>query len=135
MGRSARALTIVILGTFLALSAIACTSQAPAPLELTQKDNGSRQSLSIGQELRISLAANPTTGYMWELDGETPEQLEQVGEPAYSAESSAIGAGGTEVWTFRAQSSGEGMLKLKYFRSFEATAPPADTFEVTVKAD
>jgi inhibitor of cysteine peptidase len=135
VGRPARALAIVMLTALLALSVVACATQAAAPLELTQKDSGSRQSLSIGQELRVSLAANPTTGYLWALDGETPEQLEQVGEPAYAAESSAIGAGGTAVWTFRAKSSGEGTLKLKYFRSFEATAPPAETFEVTVKVD
>jgi inhibitor of cysteine peptidase len=131
--RRARTLALLVAVATLALLVAACNSAPPAPLELTEKDTGTTQTLSIGQELRISLAANPTTGYRWGLDGAVPSQLEQVGEPSYSAESTAIGAGGTEVWTFSAKSPGEGTLKLKYFRSFEPTAPPAQTFAVTTK--
>jgi inhibitor of cysteine peptidase len=83
----------------------------------------------------ISLDANPTTGYQWGIDGALPEQLAQVGDAKYASDSKAIGSGGTEVWTFAGQGSGEGTLKLKYWRSFEPTAAPADTFvvKVTVK--
>jgi len=109
----------------------ACAQGSAAPLELTQKDSGSTQALAAGQELRITLDANPTTGYMWAVDGAVPPQLEQAGEPEYTAESNAIGAGGTEVWTFTGKTSGKGTLRLKYWRSFEPTATPAGTFEVT----
>ena len=55
-----------------------------------------------------------------------------MGEPEYTAGSSALGAGGTEVWTFVGKSAGDGTLELKYWRSFEPTATPAGTFEVKI---
>ena len=125
MGRLVALVSLAVLLT-------GCAQRASAPVELTQEDSGTSQALSVGQELRISLDANPTTGYMWAIDGELPQQLEQVGDPEYTSESNAIGAGGTEVWVFRGLAAGEGTLKLKYWRSFEPTATPDDTFEVTV---
>jgi inhibitor of cysteine peptidase len=91
--------------------------------------------MSAGQELQLTLDSNPTTGYSWALDGEIAPQLEQVGEAEYTAESTALGAGGTEVWTFKAKSSGSGTLRLKYWRSFEPDATPPETFDVTVEVD
>jgi len=111
---------------------VACSARSDTPVELTQSDSGTTQTLSVGQELRISLDANPTTGYAWAVDGALPPQLEQAGEPEYTAESNAIGAGGVEVWTFAGAAAGEGTLRLKYWRSFEPTAAPERTFEVTV---
>jgi inhibitor of cysteine peptidase len=111
-----------------ALTIVGCERQAPAPLELGAGDNGTTESLVAGQELKIALESNPTTGYRWAIDGELPAQLLQEAQPVYTAGSTAIGSGGTEVWSFKAQGSGEGTLKLKYARSFEPTAPPANTF-------
>jgi inhibitor of cysteine peptidase len=59
-------------------------------------------------------------------------RLEQKGEPVFSAESGAMGAGGTQVWTFVGKAAGDGELKLKYWRSFESTVPPVKTFAVKV---
>ena len=112
-----------------------CGSKTPAPLALAQNDSGSKQTLAMGQQTRISLESNPSTGYRWALDGPLPPIVVQSGEPTYTAGSGAIGAGGTEVWTFTAVKAGTGTLKLKYWRSFEPTTPPAETFTVdlTVK--
>ena len=135
MKRSVEARFLVLLISCLIVLLTACSPQPEAPLQLTQKDSGSAQTLSAGQQLIISLESNPTTGYRWGVDGTTPAQLEQAGEPTYTSGSSAIGAGGTEVFTFTAKDPGEGTLRLKYFRSFEPTAAPAGTFEVIVKVD
>lgn len=110
-----------------------CTSATPTPLKITQADSGSTQELATGQELQITLDANPTTGYQWGADGAVPDQLEQVGEPKFTANSNALGASGSEVWTFKGKTSGEGVLSLKYWRTFEPTATPAANFSVTVK--
>ncbi len=109
-----------------------CSSGATAPLELTAEDAGSTQQLAVGQEMKVTLESNQTTGYRWAVDGEVPPQLEQVGEPTYSSESKMIGAGGQEVWTFTGAQTGSAELKLKYWRSFEPTAEPAETFVVTL---
>jgi inhibitor of cysteine peptidase len=130
-----RATAVAFAALLVLVSLPACSPRSPAPIELTQTDSGSTQALSAEQELRITLDSNPTTGFLWDVDGEVPPQLEQIGEPKYTAQSSALGAGGTEVWTFKASSSGEGALRLKYWRSFEPTAEPAETFEVIVKVE
>ena len=133
MRRSAGVLAAAVLGLSVAMVLAGCATKSAARLELTKKDSGSTQTLSVGQELRITLDSNPTTGYQWAVDGEVPPQLEQAGVPKYAARSGALGAGGTEVWTFSTVSSGEGPLELKYWRSFEPSATPAETFHVTVR--
>jgi len=122
---------VLAAGVLLVAALSACGSKTAAPLELTSKDSGSQQTLAVGQQLKITLDANPTTGYLWAVDA-VPDQLEQSGDPVYSSRSGAMGAGGTEVWTFVGKSAGTRPLKLKYWRSFEPTAAPAKAFEVTV---
>ena len=107
--------------------------EPPAPLALAKAESGTTQDLQIGQELRITLDANPTTGYQWDVVGQVPAQLERVGSPRFAPASDALGAGGTQVWTFVAVSAGEGTLKMKYWRSFEPTAPPPAEFRVTLR--
>ena len=107
--------------------------EPPAPLALAKAESGTTQDLQIGQELRITLDANPTTGYQWDVVGEAPAQIERSGEPRFTSASDALGAGGTQVWTFVAVSAGEGTLKMKYWRSFEPTALPPAEFRVTLR--
>jgi inhibitor of cysteine peptidase len=110
----------------------ATNPEPAAPIQLTAKDSGSTQIMEVGQELDVTLKANPTTGYQWAVDGLIPTQLTMPGQPKFTAASSAIGSGGKQVWTLVAKYAGSGTLKLKYWRSFEATTPPIETFEVNV---
>ena len=130
--RSTRKCALIVAGLALVTLMTACRQEPSAPVQVNQKDSGSTVALSLGQELQVTLESNHTTGYQWAIDGDLPSQLEQVGEPEYTTESTALGAGGIEVWTFKAASAGEGTLSLKYWRSFEPTAPPPDTFDITV---
>lgn len=104
-------------------------------LELTAADDASSQTLAAGQTVQVSLEANPSTGYAWAIDGEAPAFLEQTGEPVFTPESDALGAGGTEVWTFRATGAGAGTLALKYWRSFEPDVEPERTFSVEIAVE
>lgn len=106
-----------------------------APLELTQADGDSTQAMHIGQELRIALPANPSTGYRWAVDGRAPAQLVAAGKPAFTARSDVLGASGTEVWRFVARSAGEGTLTMAYGRSFEPGRPHAEEFRVALRVD
>ncbi len=125
-----RTLMLPIAATVLVLIATGCA--APRPLELTAADSGSTVTLAPDQELVITLEGNPTTGYQWEIEGALPEMLVQVGEPAYTADSEAIGSGGEQTWRFLAVTAGEGELRMKYWRSFEPTAAPVETFSARV---
>jgi len=132
MSRSRISRWVVVAGMLVVLGVAGCSAAPKAAVELTDKDAGSTQQLAAGQQLKVTLEANPTTGYQWAIDGELPAQLKTQGEPVYSAESGAIGAGGTQVWTFVGTAAGDGELKLKYWRSFETTVPPVKTFSVKV---
>lgn len=125
--------SLLVVGVALAVLLAGCAPKADRTVEIGAADAGSRQTIAVGQQLRISLESNPTTGYQWALDGEVPAQLEQIGDPEYTAESDAIGAGGTEVWTFAGKLAGTETLRLKYWRSFEPEATPEETFEVEVE--
>ncbi|MBE0416821.1 MAG: protease inhibitor I42 family protein [Coriobacteriia bacterium] len=112
-----------------------CADDSSGTLEVTQADRGSTLDMQVGQQISVTLEANPTTGYLWTVEGEVPGQLQQVGEARYTSESDALGAGGSEVWTFEAVAPGEGTLKLKYWRSFEPDVDPIEEFQMSVSVE
>jgi inhibitor of cysteine peptidase len=132
MTRARRFMAIGFIGIVLAGSLVGCAAKSTPPLELSSADSGTIQRPAIGQQIKVSLDSNPTTGYRWALNGALPSQIEQVGDPKFTAQSSAVGAGGVEVWTFVGKSAGACTLKLKYWRSFEPTAVPGNVFEVAL---
>lgn len=56
----------------LALTLSACVWNSASPVELNGQDSGGQQGIAIGQQLRISLDSNPSTGYRWAIDGAIP---------------------------------------------------------------
>ena len=104
---------------------------------LTPLDNGHEVAVAVGQVLIVKLPSNPTTGYSWSLpSGAEPAILKKAGEPAFTRESpfGIIGAGGTEIWRFRATKAGRQTLRLDYARPWEKDVAPVQTvsFDVVV---
>jgi inhibitor of cysteine peptidase len=112
------------------------TAAVPAEVQLTDADNGRSVTLANGGALVIALTSNPSTGFAWSVADPSPSQLVLQGEPQYvppgSTTTPAVGAAGTQVFTFKATATGEAKLTLNYARSFEPTVPPEKTFTVTV---
>ncbi len=128
-----------------AVAALGCGSDTDAQdnilsdgsLGLTQADNGKSFTVSVGDTIRVTIAGNPTTGYQWESDltEQSATLLTLAGEPAYVADAVAedvVGSGGTYTFTFIAADPGQAELKLKYWRSFEPEAEPAETFAANI---
>lgn len=147
MKRSTRlALSAVILGVALA-AAVACDDDEdgapsgtpgayPEEVQLTDSDNGSSVKLRNGGELVISLESNPSTGFAWVIAEPPPAALESQGDPEYlppAGATPAVGAAGTEVFTFKATAAGTAELTLEYRRGFEPDVPAEKTFSVTVE--
>jgi len=92
--------------------------------------------VKAGEEFTISLDANATTGYEWKLAKTLDESIiEQVGDPQYLTEEGAedrIGAGGTEVWTFRGVGRGDTTIYFEYVRPWEKEEEPAQTRDFKV---
>ncbi|WP_406231883.1 protease inhibitor I42 family protein [Nocardia sp. NBC_01009] len=107
-------------------------------LAMTDSNNGQERTLRIGQQLVVSLPANPSTGYTWGL-GELEQQvLRQDGEPDYRPDPNvpvAPGSGGTAVWTFVGNSAGVAQLTLDYTRPWEQGIDPAQKFSLTIKVE
>lgn len=98
---------------------------------------GSRapDNVRVGDELRVTLDANPTTGYVWQRADTATNLLRQIGPIAYetpSARSGLYGAPVKMVARFKAIAPGAATLRLVYVRPLEAVAP-AQQFERIVE--
>jgi inhibitor of cysteine peptidase len=105
---------------FAALSSVAifvsaCSTALGSPAQTTvsvgydefaQSRSVARQiSVKAGSELVVSLPSNPSTGYSWtDATSETQGILTQTGSKYVAASGEAVGATGTQVWSFKASS-------------------------------
>ena len=92
--------------------------------------------VKIGERFIIGLGANHTTGYQWQLASlASPNILGLVSNEYRPVEPNRIGAGGKEVWTFKATGKGKAGLIFNYVRPWEKDAKPAETvdFLITVR--
>ena len=79
-----------------------------------------------GQTFALTLRSNPTTGYIWQLAEPVNERIIRfTGNEYRSDKTGLMGAGGREIWTFKAVGIGETRISLKYVRPWEKDAAPA----------
>jgi len=93
---------------------------------------------SVGKEFTVSLEANHTTGFGWQLAKPLNEAVvKKVGSIYQEDDHPArmVGVGGMELWTFKGLKAGKTAIEFKYVRPGEADKPPAKSakFQVTVK--
>ncbi len=104
----------------------------PASLTLNEADDGGSFEIQAGGTIELSLQANPSTGFAWEMDDPDPEAslLEQIGEPVFvSDDPDAAGAGGIITYTFRAVDRGTMVVRLVYYPP-DPTEDPTGSFQV-----
>ena len=100
---------------------------------LTAADKGSQVEVKVGDQIVISLDANPSTGYTWEPKDLDTTMFEQVGDPVFSSSNpSLVGSGGTLTLTFKTLKAGTVNLTLVYQRPWETGVDPIDTYAITV---
>lgn len=108
---------------------------APDSISLGEESSGRTITVNEGTTITITLPSNATTGFEWSLLENTDEGiLQQVGHRYLAPEDQdppRVGAGGEEVWTFRAVDTGQTIISLAYSRIWESV-PPAQTFTLTV---
>lgn len=99
----------------------------------SKKNITEKVEVAIGREFSVTLASNATTGYHWELAAALDEAIVKLVSSTYQApKTGLIGAGGQEIWTFRAIARGQTVIKLKYVRPWEKDVAPAETASYTV---
>jgi inhibitor of cysteine peptidase len=95
--------------------------------------SGKQVELSVGQTLVVTLASNVTTGYSWSLTGISDESvLQKSGNEYIAPTTNLVGAGGQDVWTFKALKKGTSTISMGYSRPWETDTPPIETFGLTV---
>jgi len=108
----------------------------PEEVNVDESDDGSQVELEQGQILVVTLKSNPTTGYRWEVAEIQESILEQMGEaefkPSETGEPPLVGAGGWEIFRFKAISAGQMTLQLVYRRPWEEGVEPINTFSIEV---
>lgn len=134
-----RPLSVHVVGSLalVTLTLPACASDGgsgedPRTIDLTAEDSGRTLSVRPDDEIVITLDSNATTGFAWELTTEpVAEILEFLGSEYVGPETELVGAGGKEVWRFRAGAEGTTSLELTYLRSFSGETA-GDPFDLTV---
>jgi predicted secreted protein len=103
---------------------------------LTDQDNGEVINLAAGQLLVVSLRANDSTGYGWDVAELDARVLQQVGEEYIQdrAEPGMTGVPGWQILRFSALRAGQTPLRLAYRRPWEEV-PPLETFSIQVEAE
>jgi inhibitor of cysteine peptidase len=104
-------------------------------IELSESNSGAALDVDRGTTLVVRLPANPSTGYSWSLVTSGGSVLSQ-GEPTLVPDAPAderVGAGGTESWSFTAQSRGEQELRFEYRRAWERDTPPAKSLKYSIR--
>jgi inhibitor of cysteine peptidase len=107
-------------------------SGGPRQIPITASDGGTIIGASVGDELIVDLAGNPSTGYSWVNESEATGVLVAKGEPEFISDSELIGASGTMRCRFDAVEPGTARLELAYRRPWEENVEPEARFSVTV---
>jgi inhibitor of cysteine peptidase len=92
--------------------------------------------VEVGREFAIPLASNPTTGYRWDFIEPVDGRIVEFVESEYKGqEGERKGAGGEEIFAFRAVSQGTAKISLGYARWWERNPLPiqTQTFKVVVR--
>ncbi len=82
-------------------------------------------SVAAGQEFKLTIESNPSTGFQWLLARPLDERLLKYLGSEYRRRSGAPGAPGIEILSFRALAEGKTDNRLKYGRLFESDSTPA----------
>jgi inhibitor of cysteine peptidase len=102
-------------------------------MTLTQADNGTAVTIRPGEQVAISLAENPTTGFQWALEQGDDAILKLLDSAYVRAAGPDLGSGGRRVLTFEAKNSGTVRLSLKLWRAWEGDSSIRQRFEITIQ--
>ncbi|MBU0686462.1 MAG: protease inhibitor I42 family protein [Candidatus Margulisbacteria bacterium] len=120
-------LTGLLVFTLLMVSCVVSKTQL-----FNQDDNGGGFTVEVNKVFKVTLPANPTTGYGWYFNKLDTEAFKVV-ESGYNSESdSRVGAGGNSWWKIKTLAKGEKTLSLLYYRSWEGPQKAVNQYEITL---
>jgi inhibitor of cysteine peptidase len=114
-------------------SAAATSTAASSQTTASSSNNGQQINMSAGDTLAVTLNSNVTTGFSWQLDAiSDPSVLAKVNSQYIAPASPIPGAGGSEVWNFKALKAGTSAILMEYSQPWAGGTKGAQTFSLTV---
>jgi inhibitor of cysteine peptidase len=93
--------------------------------------NGKKIQANKGDTIKVQLAENPTTGYLWRINSFNDKHI-NIKENKYEVASEAIGAGGMKTFYFEVINVGLSELNLTHGKPWENEV--IDTFNLTIES-
>ncbi len=84
-----------------------------------------------GEVIKVQLAENPTTGYLWEIEDLNSKHI-HLKENIYEISDNAIGAGGVKVFYLEIIDKGLSELKIRLCNPWEHDT--VDTFKIMIES-
>lgn len=98
---------------------------ALAPFCFANEEKQQRpMTVRIGDSFTITLRANMSTGYQWQLTALDEAMLQLVNSEYIPYSTKRLGADGKQLFTFKALKAGETTISFKYAREWEKDKPP-----------
>jgi inhibitor of cysteine peptidase len=101
-------------------------------MELGAEDKSRSVGVHSGEIVTLTLPENPSTGFRWEVDGSANALLHLESSEYVPPAGAPPGVAGRHVWRYKAIAPGQVTLSLSLTRSWEANAPAADEYAVTL---
>ncbi len=128
-------LLLIGLGTITLLTLTGCSSSVNQ-VSVDESSSGKQVEIATGGTLTVTLESNQTTGYSWGLKQISDTSILAKTDSKYVAPTSGLaGAGGKEVWNFKALKLGKTTLIMGYSRPWEGGEKDAKTFNLTVAVE
>lgn len=124
----------------LTLGLCGCSSQSMVEITCDEfyklQHQGIEVAVPVGESFKVTLCANPSTGFMWgEATIDDENALAQVARE-YIAPGGrrppAPGTAGQEVWTFKALRPGQSTVSIEYGQPWEGGTKAEWTLDLTV---
>jgi inhibitor of cysteine peptidase len=126
-----------LVGFLLAARGVVAGQAVPGGATVVTEQTHGDVNLKVGAVLEVRLEANHTTGYSWVFTPAVNPVLMRQGRTVYQEHGTGdtVGAGGVEVWRFKAMKAGKQGLQFEYRRPWEKDSPPAKVVTFTVTVD
>ena len=102
-----------------------------AEIAVGEAQNGSSLTMTVGDELKLELPENPTTGFRWQPAGSDDSILQLRTDDFVPGGGAAIGGGGRRLFLWATLRAGITEVRLELKRPWEAAAPRS-TFGIQV---
>lgn len=121
------ALWLLALLAFIAPQPVVSDS---APRVLTDADKGAALQLKQGESFELHLKSNPATGYIWTLAPESTPLVKLTTQSHTQPAQPGVGHPSVQIFAFQAIRHGQGVLLLRYIRTWERPGPGEQQFDL-----